>query len=68
MKDISTGSRNSHTDGLVVLTLDFIAGEVMAVLKLDNQLVGQTQWKQNSQQCWDQRMAFDLDRVRYFCS
>ena len=35
----------------------------MAVLKLDNQVVAQTPWKQNSQQCWDQRMTFDLDRV-----
>ena len=39
------------------------SGEVMAVLKLDNQVVAQTPWKQNSQQCWDQRMTFDLDRV-----
>ncbi|XP_074655904.1 serine/threonine-protein kinase N2-like isoform X2 [Tubulanus polymorphus] len=38
--------------------------EVMAVLKVDNQLVGQTPFKTCSQQCWDQRMTIDLDRAR----
>ena len=34
------------------------------MLKLDNQVVASTQWKQCSQQCWDTRMMIDLDRVR----
>ena len=41
----------------------FVLDEVMTVLKLDNQVVGQTSWKSYSQQCWDQRMNFNLDRV-----
>ena len=57
-------NKNNWPNGDVT-TLIVITGEVMAVLKLDNQLVGQTQWRQNSQQCWDQRMTFDLDRVSY---
>ena len=35
----------------------------MAVLRLDNQQVGQTSYRACSQQCWDQRFNFDLDRV-----
>jgi protein kinase N len=33
------------------------ADEIMAVLKLDNVTVGQTNWKACSQQAWDQRFA-----------
>ena len=40
-----------------------ITDEVTAVLKLDNQVVGQTAWKPTSQQCWDHRVSFELDRV-----
>lgn len=36
----------------------------MAVIKLDNITVGQTSWKQCSQQAWDQRFSIDLDRSR----
>nr|NP_001286242.1 protein kinase N, isoform O [Drosophila melanogaster]AHN56040.1 protein kinase N, isoform O [Drosophila melanogaster] len=38
--------------------------EIMAVIKLDNITVGQTSWKQCSQQAWDQRFSIDLDRSR----
>lgn len=40
------------------------ADEIMAVLKLDNQNVGQTNWKSCSQQAWDQRFSIDLDKSR----
>ncbi|XP_013394194.1 serine/threonine-protein kinase N2 isoform X3 [Lingula anatina] len=43
---------------------DETSSDIMAVLKLDNQRVGQTAWKPCSQQCWDQRMCIDLDRSR----
>lgn len=36
----------------------------MAVIKLDNITVGQTSWKQTSQQAWDQRFSIDLDKSR----
>lgn len=40
------------------------SNEIMACLKLDNVTVGQTTWKQCSQQAWDQRFSIDLDRSR----
>jgi serine/threonine protein kinase len=40
------------------------SNDVMCILKLDNQYASQTGWKPASQQCWDQRMTFDLDRSR----
>ncbi|XP_054715930.1 serine/threonine-protein kinase N-like [Uloborus diversus] len=40
------------------------SNEIMAVLKLDNVNVGQTAWRQCSQQAWDQRFSIDLDRSR----
>jgi hypothetical protein len=36
----------------------------MAVLRLDNNTVAQTSWKQCSQQAWDQRFTIQLDRSR----
>ena len=36
----------------------------MAVLKLDNVTVGQTNWKSCSQQAWDQRFSFTLEKTR----
>ncbi|XP_064457993.1 serine/threonine-protein kinase N2-like isoform X1 [Ornithodoros turicata] len=40
------------------------SNEIMAVLKLDNMHVGQTQYKLCSQQAWDQRFSITLDRSR----
>lgn len=42
-------------------------GEVMAVVKLDNLQVAQTSWKSHSQQCWDNRISIELDRVSQSC-
>ena len=42
----------------------FFAGEVMAVCHLDNAQVAQTAWRTCSQQCWDQRFDFDLEKVQ----
>ncbi|XP_075471719.1 serine/threonine-protein kinase N2 isoform X2 [Ascaphus truei] len=41
-----------------------ISNEVCAVLKLDNTVVGQTNWKPLSNQSWDQKFALELDRSR----
>ncbi|XP_050527404.1 serine/threonine-protein kinase N isoform X2 [Daktulosphaira vitifoliae] len=43
---------------------DEISNEIMAVIKLDNQTVGQTSWRPCSQQAWDQRFFIDLDKSR----
>ena len=40
------------------------SGEVCAVLRLDNQEVGNTGWRCASQQCWDARFSLELDRSR----
>ncbi|XP_017483261.1 PREDICTED: serine/threonine-protein kinase N-like [Rhagoletis zephyria] len=40
------------------------SNEVMAILKLDNVTVGQTNWKTASQKAWDQRFSFELDRCK----
>lgn len=40
------------------------AGEVLAVLKVDNRAVGQTGWGQVADQCWDQTFVIPLERVR----
>jgi protein kinase N len=37
--------------------------EIMATMRLDNNVVAQTNWKQCSQQAWDQRFSIELDRV-----
>lgn len=40
------------------------SNEIMAVLRLDNNTVAQTNWKACSQQSWDQRFTVNLDRSR----
>lgn len=37
--------------------------EVLAVLKVDNKVVGQTNWGPVNNQAWDQSFAIELDRV-----
>lgn len=41
-----------------------ISTDVKCQLYLDNVFVGETSWRSHSQQCWDQRFSFDLDRNR----
>merc|ERR1719245_1214633 len=43
---------------------DETSDEIMAVLKLDNTTMGQTNWKPCSQQAWDQRFSFNLEKSR----
>lgn len=40
------------------------AGEVLAVLKVDNRVVGQTSWGPVAKQSWDQTFVVPLERVR----
>lgn len=41
--------------------------EISAVLKLDNTVVGQTNWRPVSNQSWDQKFTLELDRVIGHC-
>ncbi|XP_015585871.1 serine/threonine-protein kinase N isoform X6 [Cephus cinctus] len=43
---------------------DETSNDIMAVIKLDNQTVAQTSWRPCSQQAWDQRFSFELDKSR----
>lgn len=43
---------------------DETSNEIMAVIKLDNVTVAQTNWRPCSQQAWDQRFSIDLDKSR----
>uniref|UniRef100_A0A671N0J2 protein kinase C n=1 Tax=Sinocyclocheilus anshuiensis TaxID=1608454 RepID=A0A671N0J2_9TELE len=43
---------------------DDLSNEISAVLKLDNTVVGQTNWKPVSNQSWDQKFTLELDRSR----
>uniref|UniRef100_A0A671MSX0 protein kinase C n=1 Tax=Sinocyclocheilus anshuiensis TaxID=1608454 RepID=A0A671MSX0_9TELE len=45
---------------------DDLSNEISAVLKLDNTVVGQTNWKPVSNQSWDQKFTLELDRVTFF--
>lgn len=40
------------------------AGEVLAVLKVDNRVVGQTGWGPVARQSWDETFVIPLERVR----
>ncbi|XP_052581911.1 serine/threonine-protein kinase N3 isoform X1 [Peromyscus californicus insignis] len=41
-----------------------LASEVLAVLKVDNRVVGQTGWGQVAEKSWDQAFNISLDRAR----
>ncbi|ERE71295.1 serine/threonine-protein kinase N3 [Cricetulus griseus] len=41
-----------------------LANEVLAVLKVDNRVVGQTGWGQVAEKSWDQAFIISLDRAR----
>ncbi|XP_041481336.1 serine/threonine-protein kinase N2-like isoform X1 [Lytechinus variegatus] len=43
---------------------DEISNEISAVMKLDGVQVGQTPFKPISNQCWDQKFLFNLDKAR----
>ncbi|KAM6963099.1 serine/threonine-protein kinase N2-like [Aplochiton taeniatus] len=43
---------------------DDLSNEICAVLKLDNTVVCQTNWKPVSNQAWDQKFSLELDRSR----
>ncbi|XP_066568902.1 serine/threonine-protein kinase N2 [Amia ocellicauda] len=51
-------SNNKH------LKTDELSMEISAVLKLDNKMVGRTNWRPLSNQAWDQSFSIELDRSR----
>uniref|UniRef100_A0A1A8NVN4 non-specific serine/threonine protein kinase n=1 Tax=Nothobranchius rachovii TaxID=451742 RepID=A0A1A8NVN4_9TELE len=43
---------------------DELSGEVSAMLKVDNQIVGQTHWRQMGKEAWGQNFSIELERSR----
>ncbi|KAG9354632.1 hypothetical protein JZ751_001345 [Albula glossodonta] len=44
--------------------LEEVSTEISAMLKLDNKMVGRTNWRPISNQAWDQSFSIDLERSR----
>uniref|UniRef100_A0A8C5WLT4 Serine/threonine-protein kinase N2 n=2 Tax=Leptobrachium leishanense TaxID=445787 RepID=A0A8C5WLT4_9ANUR len=61
---MSRTSKNKSGSSRNLLKTDEFSNEVCAVLKLDNTVVGQTNWKPISNQSWDQKFTLELDRSR----
>ncbi|XP_030061246.1 serine/threonine-protein kinase N2 isoform X2 [Microcaecilia unicolor] len=61
---MSRTSKTKSGSSRNLLKTDDYSSEVCAVLKLDNTVVGQTNWKPISNQSWDQKFTLELDRSR----
>nr|XP_015222667.1 PREDICTED: serine/threonine-protein kinase N3 [Lepisosteus oculatus]XP_015222668.1 PREDICTED: serine/threonine-protein kinase N3 [Lepisosteus oculatus] len=46
------------------LKTDELSADISAVLKLDNKMVGRTNWRPVSNQAWDQSFSIELERSR----
>ncbi|XP_029473383.1 serine/threonine-protein kinase N2 [Rhinatrema bivittatum] len=61
---MSRASKTKSGSSRNLLKAEDFSNEVCAVLKLDNTVVGQTNWKPISNQSWDQKFTLELDRSR----
>nr|XP_033771127.1 serine/threonine-protein kinase N2 isoform X2 [Geotrypetes seraphini] len=61
---MSRASKTKSGSSRNLLKADDFSSEICAVLKLDNTVVGQTNWKPISNQSWDQKFTLELDRSR----
>uniref|UniRef100_A0A8C4KDG8 Protein kinase N3 n=1 Tax=Dromaius novaehollandiae TaxID=8790 RepID=A0A8C4KDG8_DRONO len=59
--DLRSLTRTRNSDNLCPL---LCPDEVLAVLKVDNKVVGQTNWGPVNNQAWDQSFVIELDRSR----
>uniref|UniRef100_A0A8C2HYA2 protein kinase C n=1 Tax=Cyprinus carpio TaxID=7962 RepID=A0A8C2HYA2_CYPCA len=57
-------SRSGSVSGKTPPKTDELSCECVAVLKLDNTVVGQTAWKTVGEQGWDQTFTIELERSR----
>uniref|UniRef100_A0A671P921 protein kinase C n=1 Tax=Sinocyclocheilus anshuiensis TaxID=1608454 RepID=A0A671P921_9TELE len=57
-------SRSGSVSGKTPPKTDELSCECVAVLKLDNTVVGQTAWKMVGEQGWDQTFTIELERSR----
>ncbi|XP_010776649.1 serine/threonine-protein kinase N1 [Notothenia coriiceps] len=56
--------RSGSVSGKTPSKTDELSSEVSAVLKLENNVVGQTPWKTVGEQAWDQTFTVELERSR----
>uniref|UniRef100_A0A4W5RLT6 non-specific serine/threonine protein kinase n=1 Tax=Hucho hucho TaxID=62062 RepID=A0A4W5RLT6_9TELE len=63
---MSRGNRNRGASARNLSKSEDLSNEISAVLKLDNTVVGQTNWRAVSNQSWDQKFTLELDRVTFF--
>ncbi|XP_055738797.1 serine/threonine-protein kinase N2-like [Salvelinus fontinalis] len=61
---MSRGNRNRGASARNLSKSEDLSNEISAVLKLDNTVVGQTNWRPVSNQSWDQKFTLELDRSR----
>uniref|UniRef100_A0AAY4E5C8 protein kinase C n=1 Tax=Denticeps clupeoides TaxID=299321 RepID=A0AAY4E5C8_9TELE len=61
---INRGTKSRSGSGRYQSKSEERSNEICAVLKLDNTVVGHTNWKPVSNQAWDQKFTLDLDRSR----
>uniref|UniRef100_A0A8C7UEL7 Protein kinase C n=1 Tax=Oncorhynchus mykiss TaxID=8022 RepID=A0A8C7UEL7_ONCMY len=57
------GLSGRSTNGKITKT-DELSTEIIAVLKVDNRLVGRTHWRALSKDAWDQSFSIELERSR----
>ncbi|KAJ7409262.1 Serine/threonine-protein kinase N2 [Pitangus sulphuratus] len=58
------GARHGSIQPTPVIKPTALTDEVLAVLKVDNKVVGQTNWGPVNNQAWDQSFVIELDRSR----
>ncbi|XP_060775731.1 serine/threonine-protein kinase N2 isoform X3 [Neoarius graeffei] len=61
---MSRTNKNKSGSSRNLSKADELSNEISAVLKLDNTVVGQTNWRPISNQSWDQKFTLELDRSR----
>uniref|UniRef100_A0A8C7IKN1 Protein kinase N3 n=1 Tax=Oncorhynchus kisutch TaxID=8019 RepID=A0A8C7IKN1_ONCKI len=57
------GLSGRSTNGKITKT-DELSTEIIAVLKVDNRMVGRTHWRALSKDAWDQSFSIELERSR----
>uniref|UniRef100_A0A8C7II41 protein kinase C n=1 Tax=Oncorhynchus kisutch TaxID=8019 RepID=A0A8C7II41_ONCKI len=58
------GLSGRSTNGKITKT-DELSTEIIAVLKVDNRMVGRTHWRALSKDAWDQSFSIELERVTF---
>uniref|UniRef100_A0A669DKH5 protein kinase C n=1 Tax=Oreochromis niloticus TaxID=8128 RepID=A0A669DKH5_ORENI len=63
MKSLKVRTGRSFSDCICICFL-CVSAEISAVLKVDNRVVGRTQWRQLGKEAWGQSFSIELERSR----